>query len=132
MLAVFNGSAAAVDALICAGADVNAADWNGMTPLMLAVSQASESEEKVKLLLASGANPQLLSGEGKMALEYAQEFARLVSEGQNDRVVRQALKNGCADKSLLEDVGHGVKEMMDRWPRVIALLEGTGERGIHA
>ncbi len=56
--------------LIANGADVNAQDEDGNTPLML-----SKSAESVRLLLAAGANPYLRNGEGRNALEVARADA---------------------------------------------------------
>ena len=63
-----NGNMAALQALIDAGADVNAMDGNGRTPLMWAA--VGSSEEAARFLLASGANPNTRSTEGKLAADY--------------------------------------------------------------
>jgi ankyrin repeat protein len=54
-------------AFIAHGADVNAQDEDGRTPLM-----ANSSVEAVRLLLKAGADPYLRNREGQNALEVAQ------------------------------------------------------------
>jgi hypothetical protein len=57
--------------LIQAGADVNAAAWRGMTPLMMAVSAAQV--DMVRTLLDKGANVAAKSADGTTALDIARK-----------------------------------------------------------
>ena len=78
--AAANGNMAALHALIDAGADVNAMDGNGRTPLMWAA--VGSSEDAATFLLASGANPDTRSIEGKLAADYTANVCvyRLLTE----------------------------------------------------
>ena len=62
--AVLNGDAAQVKSLLKRGADPNAKNHAGITPLMLAVGDPV----KLDLLLKHGANVNTVSAEGKSAL----------------------------------------------------------------
>ncbi|KAL3079644.1 hypothetical protein niasHS_013926 [Heterodera schachtii] len=55
--------------LVKPGANINSADINGRTPLILATSL--ENVEIVRLLLDAGANPNILDNENQTALDYA-------------------------------------------------------------
>jgi ankyrin repeat protein len=68
LLASTYGPDALVKALVAAGADVNAKDARGMTPLMMAVSADHGDPAVVKTLLAAGAkaDPKSLAGESVM------------------------------------------------------------------
>src|SRR5262249_18346184 len=57
-----------------AGADVNAKDVRGMTPLMLAAATDHASPEIVQLLLAKGADPNIKSAAGETAVDWARKF----------------------------------------------------------
>lgn len=57
--------------LVDAGADVNAAAWRGMTPLMQAV--LVDEEEMVRVLLSRGANPSAKTPAGLTALDFARK-----------------------------------------------------------
>lgn len=74
MLAVTYGPVDAVQALIDAGANVNARDIRGMTPLMFAVASESQDPAVVKLLLAKGAETGVRSLAGETALDWARKF----------------------------------------------------------
>jgi hypothetical protein len=56
-------------ALIDGGADVNCADSNGMTALMMAAGYGNDA--MVALLLSRGADPKLADRAGRRALDYA-------------------------------------------------------------
>jgi hypothetical protein len=97
-IAVYNGHGLQVDTLIRHGADVNARDINGATPLMAAVdptfalatwpSGPAWSHLKVAaLLLASGANPNIQRTDGGTALMIA-------SKGGNPNYVTLLLEKG--------------------------------------
>lgn len=74
MLAVTFGPLEVVQALIDAGADVNARDLRGMTPLIYSVSSETQDAAIVKLLLAKGADPDVKSNAGETALDWARKF----------------------------------------------------------
>ncbi len=57
--AVYDGRPEEIPALVTAGADVNAGNPNGWTPLMVAASRGDL--EAVKLLLSAGADPDIAS-----------------------------------------------------------------------
>jgi hypothetical protein len=63
-----------VQALISAGADVNAKDVRGMTPLIYAVSSEDQNPAVIKLLLAKGADPKAKDKNGDDALAWARRF----------------------------------------------------------
>ncbi|WP_148049356.1 sigma-70 family RNA polymerase sigma factor [Pseudomonas sp. AF76] len=70
-MATIAGVEVAVKLHITRGDDLNARDSGGSTPLMLA--SARRKKAVVRLLLAAGANPQLLDLEGNGALAYAEK-----------------------------------------------------------
>jgi ankyrin repeat protein len=76
MFAASYGPVDAVRALLEAGADVNAKDVRGMTPLMYAVSSETQDPVLVKLLLARGARRDERSQAGETALDWARKFNR--------------------------------------------------------
>jgi ankyrin repeat protein len=76
MFAAAYGPIDAVKALLDAGADVNAKDIRGMTPLMFAVSSEVQDPVLVKLLLTRGARMDERSAAGETALDWARKFGR--------------------------------------------------------
>ena len=64
-------SPALVKTLLDAGADINAPDVRGMTPLMLAVATDRQDIEVVRMLLARGADVNAKSLAGETALDWA-------------------------------------------------------------
>ena len=76
----FVGLGVAVQALIEAGADVNAKEKNGgLTPLMLAALQ-NENSSIIKALLEDGADINLKSDAGMTAYEYAMKNESPISK----------------------------------------------------
>jgi len=63
-----------VRALIDAGADINAKDVRGMTPLMLAVASDFADPAIVRLILSKAADVNLKSNVGETALDWAMKF----------------------------------------------------------
>lgn len=104
--AVRLGDVARAKALVAAGADVNAADYRGFTPLLWACAGAPP--ELVRLLLESGASPDPRANDGTTALMLAAangltETARLlVSRGADFTVA----KDGMTARQLAANRGH--------------------------
>lgn len=75
LMMAFRGNADAVPELIQAGADLNATDHDGWTPLMHAVSRNAANQglldESIELLIALGANPAHADHVGQTALNLA-------------------------------------------------------------
>ena len=63
-----------VKALVAAGADVNAVDHFGYTPLLYAATIDFGDFETAMTLLTTGADPNIKDKKGKTALAHAQEF----------------------------------------------------------
>ncbi|HWF85832.1 MAG TPA: ankyrin repeat domain-containing protein [Vicinamibacterales bacterium] len=74
LLAAPTAPAPLVTALVKAGADVNAKDVRGMTPLMLAVATDHPNLEAIRTLLAAGADVNIRSLAGETALDWARKF----------------------------------------------------------
>ena len=108
MVAAAEGGWPAVAALVRLGADVNARDWAGMTPLMLAACQSAETLQKLQTLLESGASAQARSNDGYTALDCARIQARLLSEGASNANAVQWVKD--ARKQAMENVERQLQE----------------------
>ena len=102
MLAAAEGWSPAVATLAKMGANVNATDWAGMTPLMLAARQSSDTFDKVEILLETGALAKTRSNDGYTALEYARSQAHLLYEGRTDPNALRWLKD--QRKKTLENI----------------------------
>jgi ankyrin repeat protein len=74
MLASAHRDPAIVQTLLDAGADVNAKDIRGMTPLLYAVSSEEQNTANIKLLLAKGADPKAKDANGEDAITWAKKF----------------------------------------------------------
>jgi ankyrin repeat protein len=64
-----------ITALLDAGADINAKDGRGMTPLMLAVATNHQNPAVIRLLLARGADVTVQSKVGETAADWARKLA---------------------------------------------------------
>ena len=73
--------------------DVNCKDWDGTTPLMLAVYH--NRPDMVYLLLLAGADPNIQSIYGKTALDIAKtpEMKRILNETTEERIVNLIKEN---------------------------------------
>lgn len=69
--AIYQNNSNVVDFLIKAGADVNAGDTNGVTPLMWAIGRGDEGLDLVKTLVANGADINATDRRGAAVLSYA-------------------------------------------------------------
>ncbi|MGH9594788.1 MAG: ankyrin repeat domain-containing protein, partial [Bryobacteraceae bacterium] len=65
-----------VKLLLDAGAEVNARDARGATPLILSVTSEYQDSETVRLLLARGADPALKMETGETARDWAMKFGQ--------------------------------------------------------
>ena len=74
MWAAPGGSPELIRALIDGGANVNAQDVRGMSPLMLAVASENQDLAVVSLLLRSGADVNARSVRGETPLDWAEKF----------------------------------------------------------
>jgi len=74
MAAATYGSPSLVQQLLKAGADVNAHDVRGMTPLMLASASENQDAAVVQAMIAAGADPNVKSDAGATALDWARRF----------------------------------------------------------
>jgi len=103
MAAAPYGSAALISQLLRAGAQVNAKDVRGMTPLMLAVASETQDVKVVKLLLRAGADTKVRSSSGETSLDWANKFG--------SPPVIEALKQA---HSQVEGRHPSVSEVVDR------------------
>lgn len=74
LVAATSGPAELVKALLDAGADVNAKDVRGMTPLMLAVATDRPNPEIIRMLLDKGADVKAKSDLGETAFDWARKI----------------------------------------------------------
>jgi ankyrin repeat protein len=79
LLASTYGPVALVKDLVAAGADVNAKEARGMTPLMLAVTADHGDPEIARTLLAAGADVRAKSLAGETAMDWALKSGRTTS-----------------------------------------------------
>ena len=74
MMAVPFGTPELVKTLLDAGAEVNAKDSRGMTPLAFSVASTRQDARVVRMLLAKGAELNVVSTAGETALDWARKF----------------------------------------------------------
>jgi len=99
-------SEAVFRALVSAGADVNARNKSGETPLHSALS--SDNEESVKILLELGANPNIPSRMEKTPLHIA-------VDQHNEKVVKLLLKFG-ANPNIPSEIGETALALAQSYP----------------
>ncbi len=108
MAAAPYGSRELIRELLKAGAEVNAKDSRGMTPLMLAVASETQDIEVVKLLLDAGADPNVRSAAGETALDWANRYgsrsviAGLVQAGAQAGAVHHPSLSGVVRQAPLD------------------------------
>jgi ankyrin repeat protein len=119
ILAAGQGSLAAVEALVKAGANVNAADVRGMTPLMTAIATDHADPRVIRLLLEKRAYPDRKSKKGESAYDWARTY--------NNPEVLKAL--GIAGRPLREaslpPVGDATPTVRNAVEKSVALLQRT-------
>jgi len=93
--------------LISHGADVNAAEYNGMTPLILAISHSDDRETKA--LLDAGANPNLQTDDSYEALT-----ALMFAAQSNDVKQVKMLLTHRADPNIKNSNGETVLIMVSK------------------
>ena len=114
MWAAPTGSPELIRALIDAGANVNAQDIQGISPLMLAVASEDQDLAVVRVLLQSGANVNARSGRGETALDWARKFgsrpviAALQRAGASEGLPYQAPP--APDRSTTRDAAKAVEQ----------------------
>ena len=91
-----SGTVEELSAALAAGAEVNAADQSGLTPLMLVVSDGGRADAKASVLLQAGADPNLSDRSGRTALHWA------VGAGQV-KLARRLLAAGAEVNAFDED-----------------------------
>ena len=69
-----------LDLMLSHGADINARDQNGLTPLMYATYNKEKPELIITELLKHGANPKLTDNKGHNASDYITNCLNLSSE----------------------------------------------------
>jgi ankyrin repeat protein len=119
IFAAAGGDAGVIEALLGAGADIEARDATGMTPLLTAANMGHA--EVVRLLIASGANKE--AGEYQQGLR-AIHLAAIMGR---DAVVSELLRAG-ADKDALDSDGSSALHYAatDGHDRVVELLLAAG------
>ncbi len=114
MWAAPTGSPELIRAFIDAGANVNAQDIQGMSPLMLAVASENQDPAVVRLLLQSGADVNARSVRGETALDWARKFgsrpviAALQRAGASEGLPYQAPP--APDRSTTRDAAKAVEQ----------------------
>jgi hypothetical protein len=121
VLAATYGSPALIQTLLDAGANVNAQEIRGMTPLMMAVSSEYQRPEVVQLLLARGADPNIKSLAGETAADWAAKF------GHPDvmKLLPVALAPAKATEVGLTAIQNPSVEISKAVTKSVALLQAT-------
>jgi len=116
----FSRSPALAEILLKHGADPNARDGYGQTPLHYAtgISENSQNRKIIELLLAFKADPNVRNESGKTPLDYLKEIkmqtSRLPSPGQNLSADQIKLAGELAD--VLRQ--HGALDKLPDWDRI--------------
>jgi ankyrin repeat protein len=107
-----------MDALVKAGANVNARDIRGMTPLMLAVATDSPDPRIVRLLLDHGADTDVKSTAGERALDWAKKF-------NQPEILRLLGGQPVEAKAVLQPVGQEKPDLRGAIGRGLAVLQSS-------
>jgi ankyrin repeat protein len=123
LIATTYGSPELVKTLLDAGADVNAKDVRGMTPLMMSVTSEYQRPEVVRLLLVRGADSEAKSLEGETAGDWAAKFAHpevvsLFKSGATNSIV-------LVDSGSLKTTKSAATGLSNALSKSLALLQGT-------
>ena len=110
-----------VNALLDAGADANARDVRGMTPLMLAVATDRQNADVVRALIAKGADVNAKSLAGETALDWARKIGAKPSIDALQRAGAQETRAAAAAVPPPAPA-----ELKASVARSVALLEKTG------
>lgn len=74
LMAANHGNFETMEALVKAGANVNAQDIRGMTPLALSIANDRPNSTVIRMLIAHGADPNIKSKAGESALDWARRY----------------------------------------------------------
>ncbi len=107
-----------MEALIKAGANVNAKDIRGMTPLMLAIATDSPDPRIVRMLLDRGADTDVKSANGERALDWAKKF-------NHPEILRLLGGQPVEAKAVLQPVGEEKPDLRGGIGRGLAVLQGS-------
>jgi hypothetical protein len=119
MAAAF-GPPEAAKALLNAGAKIDAQDYRGFTPLMLAVGTDRYDRRMVNLVLSHGAELRPTNHDGETALDWAYKFA--------DPEVIRSLKGTPKDLAKPVRVSDELQDTRTAVARSIQLLDSTSDR----
>jgi len=76
------------------GADIEASNKKGNTPLLVATKHLEASEEHIKFLLENGANPNAVNQEGNTALHKVVSLSSKFLEKDTSLVIKMLISNG--------------------------------------
>jgi ankyrin repeat protein len=122
MAAAF-GPPEAVNILLDSGAHIDAQDYRGFTPLMLAVGTDRYDPKTVKMLVAHGADQRLTNHDGETALDWAYKFG-------DPAVIREV---GGTPRTLVQPVrlSEEAPDARTAVTRSLQLLERTTDQFFH-
>jgi ankyrin repeat protein len=121
LAAVAGGAPEIVKALLDAGADVNAKDGRGMTPLMLAVARTNQDAAVIRLLLGHHADTTAQSSNGQTAADWARKLGAPTAMHLLNVAPLQATTPAVAARTGSTDAKTAAE-------RGLALLEGSSQK----